>query len=112
MKTLVTLLPQVAKRFTRIESKIQYRFGGDNEIRTHDPLLARQVLSQLSYTPTISPVVDGRSYRMRNIPHLQRIASCTGVSPHRFLSADLPTEFFSFQRPSALSSKWTFKSRQ
>jgi hypothetical protein len=26
--------------------------GGDNEIRTHDPLLARQVLSQLSYTPT------------------------------------------------------------
>ena len=30
--------------------------GGDNEIRTHDPLLARQVLSQLSYTPTfLSP---------------------------------------------------------
>ena len=27
--------------------------GGDNEIRTHDPLLARQVLSQLSYTPTL-----------------------------------------------------------
>ena len=25
--------------------------SGDNEIRTHDPLLARQVLSQLSYTP-------------------------------------------------------------
>jgi hypothetical protein len=25
--------------------------GGDNENRTHDPLLARQVLSQLSYTP-------------------------------------------------------------
>jgi hypothetical protein len=29
------------------------RYGGDNEIRTHDPLLARQVLSQLSYTPTL-----------------------------------------------------------
>ena len=26
--------------------------GGDGEIRTLDPLLARQVLSQLSYTPT------------------------------------------------------------
>ena len=26
-------------------------FGGDEEIRTPDPLLARQVLSQLSYTP-------------------------------------------------------------
>ena len=25
--------------------------NGDNEIRTRDPLLARQVLSQLSYTP-------------------------------------------------------------
>ena len=27
------------------------RSGGDKEIRTLDPLLARQVLSQLSYTP-------------------------------------------------------------
>ena len=27
------------------------RPSGDGEIRTHDPLLARQVLSQLSYTP-------------------------------------------------------------
>ena len=26
---------------------------GDGEIRTHDPLLARQVLSQLSYTPMV-----------------------------------------------------------
>ena len=27
--------------------------GGDEEIRTPDPLLARQVLSQLSYTPKV-----------------------------------------------------------
>ena len=27
------------------------RFGGDDGVRTHDPLLAGQVLSQLSYTP-------------------------------------------------------------
>ena len=27
--------------------------SGDKEIRTPDPLLARQVLSQLSYTPTV-----------------------------------------------------------
>ena len=26
--------------------------GGDDGIRTHDPLLAGQVLSQLSYTPS------------------------------------------------------------
>ena len=30
-------------------------FRGDGEIRTHDPLLARQVLSQLSYTPKFDP---------------------------------------------------------
>jgi hypothetical protein len=29
-----------------------FQYGGDEEIRTPDPLLARQVLSQLSYTPT------------------------------------------------------------
>ena len=28
--------------------------GGDEQIRTVDPLLARQVLSQLSYTPVFS----------------------------------------------------------
>ena len=28
--------------------------GGDDGIRTHDPLLAGQVLSQLSYTPLLS----------------------------------------------------------
>ena len=28
-----------------------WQVTGDGEIRTHDPLLARQVLSQLSYTP-------------------------------------------------------------
>ena len=34
--------------------------GGDNEIRTHDPLLARQVLSQLSYTPIRSDLFSDR----------------------------------------------------
>ena len=29
------------------------RFGGDEEDRTPDPLLAKQVLSQLSYTPNL-----------------------------------------------------------
>ena len=32
--------------------------GGDNQIRTDDPLLAKQVLSQLSYTPAWSHVAD------------------------------------------------------
>ena len=30
-----------------------YHLHGDGEIRTLDPLLARQVLSQLSYTPVV-----------------------------------------------------------
>ena len=29
--------------------------GGDKRVRTVDPLLAKQVLSQLSYTPISSP---------------------------------------------------------
>ena len=32
-----------------------FAFGGDDGIRTHDPLLAGQVLSQLSYTPILHP---------------------------------------------------------
>ena len=35
----------IFRRFDRLRS------GGDDGIRTHDPLLAGQVLSQLSYTP-------------------------------------------------------------
>ena len=33
------------------ENRMIFNLSGDGEIRTHDPLLARQVLSQLSYTP-------------------------------------------------------------
>ena len=32
-------------------SDLRHLDGGDDGIRTHDPLLAGQVLSQLSYTP-------------------------------------------------------------
>ena len=34
---------------------IDLRPGGDDGNRTHDPLLAGQVLSQLSYTPVVFP---------------------------------------------------------
>ena len=37
----------IFRRFDRLRS------GGDDGIRTHDPLLAGQVLSQLSYTPIL-----------------------------------------------------------
>ena len=32
----------------------KFSTGGDDGIRTHDPLLAGQVLSQLSYTPMLN----------------------------------------------------------
>ena len=38
-------------------------YGGDKEARTLDPLLAKQVLSQLSYTPTLSRF--GLAYLLR-----------------------------------------------
>ena len=37
--------------FQRTVSRLVCRVGGDEEDRTPDPLLAKQVLSQLSYTP-------------------------------------------------------------
>ena len=39
-------------------NQLNYRtiFGGNNRARTCDPLLVRQVLSQLSYAPTGIPV--------------------------------------------------------
>ena len=39
--------------FQRTVSRLVCRVGGDEENRTPDPLLARQVLSQLSYTPMV-----------------------------------------------------------
>ena len=45
---------KVHRLIKALQSKASGRFkepNGDGEIRTHDPLLARQVLSQLSYTP-------------------------------------------------------------
>ena len=46
-----------------------FRANGDGEIRTLDPLLARQVLSQLSYTPTVS-LLWMRAFPFQAIPFL------------------------------------------
>ena len=48
------------RAFVRIEATPESAAYGDNEIRTHDPLLARQVLSQLSYTPVQISLEDIR----------------------------------------------------
>ena len=38
-------------RFSLVPSSLYQESGGDERDRTDDPLLAKQVLSQLSYTP-------------------------------------------------------------
>ena len=47
--------------------------GGDEEDRTPDPLLARQVLSQLSYTPIFQPfrLMQGPRNLSFSFPHLK-----------------------------------------
>ena len=62
--------------------------NGDGEIRTHDPLLARQVLSQLSYTPicvgahllshTVSSIVSSAAQVLTIV-----FGMGTGVTPGR-----------------------------
>ena len=46
--SLTLILPHVIRDWLR-----QLAAGGDDGNRTHDPLLAGQVLSQLSYTPIL-----------------------------------------------------------
>ena len=57
----MTFVNKFPKSFPFDNSMLFELSNGDKEIRTPDPLLARQVLSQLSYTPmnpatTCSPI--------------------------------------------------------
>ena len=60
----------IFRRFDRLRS------GGDDGIRTHDPLLAGQVLSQLSYTPSVSLLPFLGPWKLNN--NLSRL-SCTSA---------------------------------
>ncbi len=82
--------------------------SGDGEIRTHDPLLARQVLSQLSYTPAsawtallLLPRILGTRSRsvMPPFPHKSLIC---GEPRHTFLLCPDPDYLFLFT-----GLKWT-----
>ena len=50
-QTIVTDCLNQLSYFSTKQTSCQILNGGDEEIRTPDPLLARQVLSQLSYAP-------------------------------------------------------------
>ena len=60
--------------------------GGDDGIRTHDPLLAGQVLSQLSYTPIIR-VRACRSLKIEQRPKNSLVRHETRVS-HSIVSIE------------------------
>ena len=51
--SLPPLFESLNSHFQGIPLRYFLSHGGDDGIRTHDPLLAGQVLSQLSYTPII-----------------------------------------------------------
>ena len=60
---------------------MEFLSGGDDGIRTHDPLLAGQVLSQLSYTP-ISRLASTFDFAFR-ISHFAFFRSSEWISPLR-----------------------------
>ena len=67
--------------------------NGDGEIRTLDPLLARQVLSQLSYTP-----ISG------NMKFSDRtLSSSMGLSGPYLLDSGYPKQTIRFLKPMGLS---------
>ena len=73
--------------------------GGDDGNRTHDPLLAGQVLSQLSYTPSVGlPPISHRSFS-RIVPYL-----LYGHDPRKPNNkSSLPTCFRALPSSSSLS---------
>ena len=59
--------------------------GGDNRDRTDDPLLAKQVLSQLSYTPVV--IALGCLFSCFNRP--QKLNNDFNLGPNGFHRSDL-----------------------
>ena len=64
MATKKGLEPSTSGVTGRRSNQLNYlaRFGGNNRARTCDPLLVRQVLSQLSYAPPRTRFVNGKGY--------------------------------------------------
>ena len=56
-------------------------YGGDEEDRTPDPLLAKQVLSQLSYTPIFRVSLFLSSFFLQALPSTFKIEQCFFYQP-------------------------------
>ena len=82
-------LEPLTSRLSGVRSnQLSYRpeFGGDEENRTPDPLLARQVLSQLSYAP------KSRRYEPSKLNI--NLSECASTE----VSAELSPNMFSIER--------------
>ena len=66
------------------------KFGGDEEDRTPDPLLARQVLSQLSYTPKFFAMLRQNSSTYKRIVFVVLPCLSKNPSPKVLLYYDYP----------------------
>ena len=75
----------------RVSTKL---FGGDERDRTDDPLLAKQVLSQLSYTP----VSDHTSLKFRTLP-FSRFTRTLKIKQRFQVLKDLTLDTKSFRFP-------------
>jgi hypothetical protein len=70
--------------------KEKEKIGGRDRVRTCDPLLAKQVLSQLSYTPTFGATFILRHFRALRDPFL-RFSVIT--VPKLYQNSPLPSAF-------------------
>src|SRR5712692_2837086 len=61
----------------RFSADCNSRNGGRDRARTGDPLLAKQVLSQLSYTPTV-----GVTFILKHLPPLRELIPCGSPESH------------------------------
>ena len=83
-----------------------WKLNGDNEIRTRDLLLARQALSQLSYTPKKQECSCFRSGLKLALPPLRRLRSF--LKPMGLSGLEPPTSRLSGVRSNRLSYKPLF----
>ena len=81
-------------------ASVVYIYDGDDGIRTHDPLLAGQVLSQLSYTPigfsdlfSLSMSYPSLKIEQQSVPrsyHRTSCASCAVLLRKEVIQPHLP----------------------
>ena len=54
--------PLLRKQVAKLgAAQVIEKIGGRDRVRTCDPLLAKQVLSQLSYTPTVASFINSKA---------------------------------------------------